>query len=189
MWMPAQTRARPCAPRAVPRARARRPAHWRSPSPDLRTHHHRAAGPASWCRRRGAVRTGGRVICAGLHMSDIPAFLAAIFRAGARNDVGSTMHRQDGQDSSPSAPKPASSRTTVPYPLICANTAADRCGRARRRTPLCWCPRPCNRRFAQCPLLRQRPNIGDAALSNALGRFCCRSPLKLAATRDLSALR
>src|SRR5450755_1432372 len=38
-------------------------------------------------------------------------------------------------------------------------------------------------------LYPQHRTFGCAAANAALGRFCCRSPLKLAATRDSPALR
>ncbi|CDF82217.1 putative alcohol dehydrogenase AdhA [Pseudomonas knackmussii B13] len=72
-----------------------------------------------------AVRKGGRVVCAGIHMSDIPSFPYAILW-GEREVVSvANLTRQDGLDFFPIAAQ-AGVRTEVHrYPLEQANQALD----------------------------------------------------------------
>lgn len=72
-----------------------------------------------------AVRKGGRVVCAGIHMSDIPSFPYAILW-GEREVVSvANLTRQDGLDFFPVAAQ-AGVRTEVHrYPLEQANQALD----------------------------------------------------------------
>lgn len=72
-----------------------------------------------------AVRRGGRVVCAGIHMSDIPSFPYAILW-GEREVVSvANLTRQDGLDFFPIAAQ-AGVRTEVHrYPLEQANQALD----------------------------------------------------------------
>lgn len=72
-----------------------------------------------------AVRKGGRVVCAGIHMSDIPSFPYAILW-GEREIVSvANLTRQDGLDFFPVAAQ-AGVRTEIQrYPLEQANQALD----------------------------------------------------------------
>jgi alcohol dehydrogenase, propanol-preferring len=72
-----------------------------------------------------AVRRGGRVVCGGIHMSDIPSMpYAAIW--GERELVSvANLTRQDARDFFPIAAKAGVRTTTVCYSLEEANTALE----------------------------------------------------------------
>ena len=72
-----------------------------------------------------AVRKGGRVVCAGIHMSDIPSFPYEILW-GEREIVSvANLTRRDGEDFLPLAAEiPVTTRVTT-YPLESANEALD----------------------------------------------------------------
>ena len=72
-----------------------------------------------------AVRKGGRVVCAGIHMSDIPSFPYSILW-GERELVSvANLTRRDGLEFFPVAAR-AGVRTEVQrYPLEQANQALD----------------------------------------------------------------
>jgi hypothetical protein len=63
---------------------------------------YRSPRPANWCRRRWRRPARGIVVCAGIHMSDIPSF--PYFRQVAHGEVATTV---------------------VPYPLDAANEALE----------------------------------------------------------------
>jgi propanol-preferring alcohol dehydrogenase len=70
-----------------------------------------------------AVRPGGRVVCAGIHMSDIPAMPYALLW-GEREIVSvANLTRQDGEEFLALAPKIPIRAATTPYPLADANRA------------------------------------------------------------------
>jgi propanol-preferring alcohol dehydrogenase len=78
-----------------------------------------------------AVRKGGRVICAGIHMTDIPSFPYAILW-GEREIVSvANLTRRDGEEFLPLAAQIPVHTTVHTYPLERANEALDdlRCGR------------------------------------------------------------
>jgi propanol-preferring alcohol dehydrogenase len=80
-----------------------------------------------------AVRKGGRVVCGGIHMSDIPAFPYRILWEERRLVSVANLTRRDGVDFLKIAAEAGVETTTVPYPLEAANEAlADlRAGRLR----------------------------------------------------------
>jgi propanol-preferring alcohol dehydrogenase len=70
-----------------------------------------------------AVRKGGRVVCAGIHMSDIPSFPYRLLW-GERHLVSvANLTRQDGIDFLRLVPKIGIVTKTTPYPLAQANQA------------------------------------------------------------------
>jgi propanol-preferring alcohol dehydrogenase len=70
-----------------------------------------------------AVRKGGRVVCAGIHMSDIPAFPYRLLWEERQLVSVANLTRQDGLDFLPVAARAGVQTTTVPYPLERANEA------------------------------------------------------------------
>lgn len=72
-----------------------------------------------------AVRPGGTVVCAGIHMSDIPSFPYA-WLWGERHIVSvANLTRQDGEDFMRVAAEVPLQVRTHPYPLAQANQALD----------------------------------------------------------------
>jgi propanol-preferring alcohol dehydrogenase len=70
-----------------------------------------------------AVRKGGRVVCAGIHMSDIPSFpYALLWEERALLSVAN-LTRRDGLDFLQLVPKIGIVTRTHRYPLIDANQA------------------------------------------------------------------
>ena len=73
-----------------------------------------------------AVRKGGRVICAGIHMSDIPSF-PYHFLWGERQLVSvANLTRQDGLDFFKIAPQAGIRTRTTAFPLIEANEVLEK---------------------------------------------------------------
>jgi propanol-preferring alcohol dehydrogenase len=72
-----------------------------------------------------AVRKGGRVVCAGIHMSDIPAFPYRILWEERQILSVANLTRQDGVDFLRLAPKIGIVTETRPYRLDQANVALD----------------------------------------------------------------
>jgi alcohol dehydrogenase, propanol-preferring len=72
-----------------------------------------------------AVARGGRVVCAGIHMSDIPSFPYEILW-GERSVISvANLTRQDGLDFLAIAPEVPVRTEVVPFPLEEANEALD----------------------------------------------------------------
>ncbi len=72
-----------------------------------------------------AVRKGGRVVCAGIHMSDIPSFPYKDLW-GERSIVSvANLTRRDAEDFLAIVPKVGISTHVTPYPLARANEALD----------------------------------------------------------------
>jgi len=72
-----------------------------------------------------ALKPGGRVVCAGIHMSDIPSFPYEILW-GEREVVSvANLTRQDGEDFLALAPTIPVRTTVRPYRLADANRALD----------------------------------------------------------------
>lgn len=70
-----------------------------------------------------AVRKGGRVVCAGIHMSDIPGFPYRILWEERQLLSVANLTRQDGLDFLGQAPRMGILTTTTRYPLQQANAA------------------------------------------------------------------
>jgi propanol-preferring alcohol dehydrogenase len=70
-----------------------------------------------------AVAKGGRVVCAGIHMSDIPAFPYDILWEERQLVSVANLTRQDGIDFLALAPRLNLAMTTTVYPLQQANQA------------------------------------------------------------------
>jgi propanol-preferring alcohol dehydrogenase len=70
-----------------------------------------------------AVRKGGRVVCAGIHMSDIPAFPYSLLWEERQLVSVANLTRQDGIDFLRLAPEMGIVTRTTIYPLIKANEA------------------------------------------------------------------
>ena len=70
-----------------------------------------------------AVRKGGRVVLAGIHMSDIPAFPYSILWEERQISSVANLTRQDGLDFLKLAPEIGIVTTTTSYPLRQANQA------------------------------------------------------------------
>ena len=70
-----------------------------------------------------AVRKGGRVVCAGIHMSDIPSFPYASLWEERQLVSVANLTRQDGVDFLRLAPQVGIVTQTTPYPLDQANQA------------------------------------------------------------------
>ncbi|GAA4492805.1 zinc-dependent alcohol dehydrogenase family protein [Gluconacetobacter tumulicola] len=72
-----------------------------------------------------AVRKGGRVVCAGIHMSEIPAFSYDLLWEERQLVSVANLTRQDGIDFLSLAPKIGIRTSTTRYPLRDANRALD----------------------------------------------------------------
>ena len=70
-----------------------------------------------------AVRKGGRVVCAGIHMSDIPSFPYRLLWEERELVSVANLTRRDGLDFLALAPKAGVRTTTRRYPLLEANRA------------------------------------------------------------------
>jgi alcohol dehydrogenase, propanol-preferring len=70
-----------------------------------------------------AVRKGGRVVCAGIHMSDIPAFPYSLLWEERELLSVANLTRHDGDEFFGVVSKAGIVTKTVPYPLACANEA------------------------------------------------------------------
>lgn len=73
----------------------------------------------------GAVRKGGRVVCGGIHMSDIPQFPYRLLWEERQVVSVANLTRQDAVDFLAIAPKARIRTHTVRYPLNAANEALD----------------------------------------------------------------
>lgn len=73
----------------------------------------------------GAVRKGGRVVCAGIHMSDIPAFPYRLLWEERQVVSVANLTRQDGLDFLDAAPRMGIRTQTHVYPLRDANKALE----------------------------------------------------------------
>ena len=72
-----------------------------------------------------AVRKGGRVVCAGIHMSDIPSFPYDILWGEREICSVANLTRRDGEEFLPLAAEIPVETTAHPYPLEQANQALD----------------------------------------------------------------
>ena len=72
-----------------------------------------------------AVSKGGRVVCAGIHMSDIPAFPYRLLWEERSVVSVANLTRADGEEFLALAPRVPVRTTTRTYPLEAANEALD----------------------------------------------------------------
>jgi propanol-preferring alcohol dehydrogenase len=72
-----------------------------------------------------AVRKGGVVVCAGIHMSDIPSFPYSLLWGERVLRSVANLTRRDGEEFLALAPKVPVRTTVHPYPLEKANEALD----------------------------------------------------------------
>ena len=72
-----------------------------------------------------AVKKGGRVVCAGIHMSDIPGFPYSLLWEERQLVSVANLTRKDGIDFLRLAPEIGIVTETTQYPLIKANQALD----------------------------------------------------------------
>jgi nucleotide-binding universal stress UspA family protein len=70
-----------------------------------------------------AVRKGGRVVCAGIHISDVPGFPYRLLWEERQLVSVANLTRQDGLDFLSLAPRIGIVTRTTPYPLAQANEA------------------------------------------------------------------
>ncbi len=73
----------------------------------------------------GAVRKGGRVVCGGIHMSDIPSFPYRLLWEERELVSVANLTRADGEEFLALAPRVPVQTTTTSYPLDRANEALD----------------------------------------------------------------
>jgi len=69
------------------------------------------------------VRKGGRVVCAGIHMSAIPSFPYSLLWEERQLLSVANLTRKDGEEFFDVVPKADVVTQTVPYPLCRANDA------------------------------------------------------------------
>jgi len=72
-----------------------------------------------------AVDKGGTVVCAGIHMSDIPSFPYSILWGERTVRSVANLTRRDGEEFMALAPQVPVRTTVHPYPLEAANQALD----------------------------------------------------------------
>jgi propanol-preferring alcohol dehydrogenase len=78
-----------------------------------------------------AIRPGGRVVCAGIHMSDIPSFPYEILWRERSVVSVANLERRDGEEFLALAPQVPVRTAIHRYPLIEANAALDDLRRGR----------------------------------------------------------
>ena len=71
----------------------------------------------------GAVKKGGRVVCAGIHMSDIPSFPYRLLWEERQIVSVANLTRRDGEEFLALVPKAGIHTATTRYPLASANEA------------------------------------------------------------------
>jgi propanol-preferring alcohol dehydrogenase len=85
------------------------------------------------------VKKGGRVVCGGIHMSDIPGFPYAILWEERQVVSVANLTRADAREFLAIAPRSGLKTEVVRYPLEQANAALEdlRCGRLQGAAVLC----------------------------------------------------
>jgi alcohol dehydrogenase, propanol-preferring len=74
----------------------------------------------------GAVAKGGTVVCAGIHMSDVPSFPYELLWGERRLVSVANLTRRDGEEFLALAPDVPVEARPEPFPLEAANAALDR---------------------------------------------------------------
>ena len=87
-----------------------------------------------------AVRKGGRVVCGGIHMSDIPSFPYRILWEERQVVSVANLTRRDAVEFLEIAPKAKVKTTTVRYPLKTANEALSDLREGRLQGAAVLCP-------------------------------------------------
>ena len=90
----------------------------------------------------GAVDKGGTVVCAGIHMSDIPSFRYADLWGERTIRSVANLTRRDGEEFLALAPRVPVKTTVRPYPLARANEALDDLRAGRLEGAAVLVPRP-----------------------------------------------
>jgi propanol-preferring alcohol dehydrogenase len=72
-----------------------------------------------------AVRKGGRVVCGGIHMSDVPSFPYRLLWEERSVASVANLTREDGREFLAIAAEAKVKTATTPYPLAKANEALD----------------------------------------------------------------
>lgn len=88
-----------------------------------------------------AVRPGGTVVCAGIHMSDIPVMPYALLWGERSVRSVANLTRADGEEFMALAPRAGVTTTVESLPLAQANTALERLRRGAVRGALVLSPR------------------------------------------------
>ncbi len=102
---------------------------WAGDSGQMPPQASRCRHPLRTVRRAGAtlalsaVRKGGRVVCAGIHMSDIPSLPYRLLWEERQLLSVANLTRQDGMELLDIVPKAGIRTTTTAYPLRMANEA------------------------------------------------------------------
>jgi propanol-preferring alcohol dehydrogenase len=73
-----------------------------------------------------SVRKGGRVVCAGIHMSDVPSFPYDILWGERQLVSVANLTRRDGLDFLKVAPQAGIHTQTTAFPLVEANEVLTR---------------------------------------------------------------
>jgi alcohol dehydrogenase, propanol-preferring len=81
----------------------------------------------------GAVRPGGRVVCAGIHMSDVPAFPYRLLWGERSVSSVANLTRKDGEEFLAVASRVGLTATVERFALTEANTALERLRTGRLR--------------------------------------------------------
>jgi propanol-preferring alcohol dehydrogenase len=87
-----------------------------------------------------AVRKGGRVVCAGIHMSDIPSFPYRLLWEERQLVSVANLTRQDGKEFFDIASQAGIATETVRYPLAQANEALGDLRSGRLQGAAVWSP-------------------------------------------------
>jgi propanol-preferring alcohol dehydrogenase len=87
-----------------------------------------------------AVRKGGRVVCGGIHMSDIPSFPYRILWEERQVVSVANLTRRDATEFLEVAPKAKVKTTTLRYPLQAANQALSDLREGRLQGAAVLCP-------------------------------------------------
>jgi propanol-preferring alcohol dehydrogenase len=102
-----------------------------------------------------AVRKGGRVVCAGIHMSDIPSFPYSLLWEEREILSVANLTRADGEEFFAIVRRPALSQRRWPIRLSAPMRRWRICATAGCKAPPCWCPDNGSRRGSFAPIERR----------------------------------